>query len=100
MAVVPECHRVSIRRELSDLVAGTRPELLTWVDRYGEGGAVLIPQPEEIWTHDGADFVARPDGSAFVVLPLWTTDESPSGLSAEVEIAAEGVAEIVDVHVL
>ncbi|CAL8980336.1 hypothetical protein PROP_03127 [Propionicimonas sp. T2.31MG-18] len=100
MAVVPERFRDSIRRELSDLVAGTRPELMTWVDRYGKEKAVLMPQPEEIWTHDRTDFLARPDGSVFVVLPLWTAEESPSDLSAEVDVAANGVSTIVDVRVL
>ena len=100
MAGVPERYRASIRHELDDLVAGARPELLTWVHHYGDDGATLIEQPEDIWAHERADVIERTDGSAYVVLPLWTTEEAPSDLSAEVEIAVDGTAEISDVHVL
>jgi hypothetical protein len=34
------------------------------------------------------------------VVPLWTTDEAPSDLSAEIRVMADGQAEVVDVHVL
>ena len=100
MAGVPERYRASIRHELDDRVAGARPELLTWVHQYGDDGATLIEQPEDIWAHERADVIERTDGSAYVVLPLWTTEEAPSDLSAEVEIAVDGTAEISDVHVL
>jgi hypothetical protein len=39
-------------------------------------------------------------GGWHLVVPLWTTDESPSDLSAELLIAPDGVATIHDVHVL
>lgn len=73
---------------------------MTWVNDYGDVGAVLVTQPEAIWTHDGAHCVERSDGSSSVVLPLWTADESPSDLSAEFEITAGGSVEVTDVHVL
>jgi hypothetical protein len=34
------------------------------------------------------------------VVPLWTTDESPSDLSAEVDVTPDGIATITGVHVL
>ena len=100
MAGVPERYQVAIRHELADLVAGARPDLMTWVLQYGDDGATLIEQPEDIWAHGRADVIERTDGSAYAVLPLWTTREAPSDLSAEVEIGADGAAEIIDVHVL
>jgi hypothetical protein len=33
-------------------------------------------------------------------VPIWTTTESPSDLSADFEIAVDGAAELTDVHVL
>jgi hypothetical protein len=100
MADVPEGHRPALRRELDALVAGRRPDLLTWVRRYGEAGATLVPQPDLIWTHGWADFLVRDDGSACGVLPLWTSDESPSDLSVEFEIDPDGVVTLTDLHVL
>ena len=97
---IPERFRASIKDELDALVHGERRELMTWVVQYGDHGAVLIEQPDEIWTHAGSNFVERSDGSAYGLVPLWTTDESPSDLSAEFEIDVHGVARLSDVHVL
>lgn len=71
-----------------------------WVDAYGPTGARLVPQPEEIWTHPESEFELRPDGTGWGVVPLWTTDESPSDLYAEFETDTEGRTEIHNVHVL
>jgi hypothetical protein len=100
MGVIPEQHRGALRVVLDQLVSGQRPELLTWVNDYGAAGAELVPQPREIWEHRLTEFSPRPDGTAFVVLPLWTRDETPSDLSAECELTRDGRAEILDVHVL
>lgn len=97
MGDVPEVYRAAIRAELDALTAGARPELLHWVRAYP---AMLVRQPEEIWTHSESEVVRRDDGTAWGVLPLWTTDESPSDLSAEIEINAEGRVTIHDMHVL
>jgi hypothetical protein len=97
MGNIPEVYRVGIRRELDALTAGERPEQLLWVREYP---ATLIPQPEEIWTHSEAGLYHRADGSIWCVLPLWTTDESPSDLSVEIEIDTEGRVSIHDLHVL
>jgi hypothetical protein len=48
------------------------------------------------WT----DYAERADGTAYGSVPIWTTSESPSDLSAEFEIAADGTAELTDLHVL
>ena len=100
MGVIPERHREAVRTALDELVAGERPELLTWVKDYGASGAELVPQPSDIWDHRLTDFHTREDGTASIVVPLWTRDESPSDLSAECELSATGHVEIVDVHVL
>ncbi|EAP98307.1 hypothetical protein JNB_15123 [Janibacter sp. HTCC2649] len=73
---------------------------MTWVDNYGAAGAELIPQPDDIWEHRLTDFVPRDDGTAYIVLPLWTSDEAPSDLSAECELSKTGQIEIIDVHAL
>ena len=39
-------------------------------------------------------------GGWSVVMPLWTSEESPSDLSAELEVTPDGEARILDVHVL
>ena len=100
MPEIPPEARPALRRELDALIAGERPELMTWVREYGESGARLVPQPESIWDHPSTEFDARPDGSCFGVVPLWTSSESPSDLSAEFEIDIDGIARVTDVHVL
>ncbi|WP_237700666.1 hypothetical protein [Janibacter sp. HTCC2649] len=100
MGRIPEKHREAVRAALDELVAGRRPELMTWVDNYGAAGAELIPQPDDIWEHRLTDFVPRDDGTAYIVLPLWTSDEAPSDLSAECELSKTGQIEIIDVHAL
>ena len=97
VSAVPVPFRQALRAELDALVAGERPELLVWVDDYP---ATLVRQPDEIWTHPISQVVQRADGSAWAVLPLWTEAESPSDLSAEVEVDPSGSATSVDVHVL
>jgi hypothetical protein len=87
MAEIPARHRAALRAALDDLVAGRRPDLLTWVREYGESGAELVVQPDDIWTHRWTDYGERPNGTAYGALPIWTTRESPSDLSAEFEIA-------------
>ncbi|RHW22399.1 hypothetical protein D0Z08_31590 [Nocardioides immobilis] len=79
---------------------GERPSLLTWVRNYGSTGAVLTVQPDDVWTHPDSDLEIRPDGTAYGVVPLWTTEESPSDIAAEFEVDTRGRAEILDVRVL
>ena len=81
-------------------MAGRRPDLLVWVHDYGESGAELVAQPEAIWEHPQTDYLEREDGTAAIVVPLWTLEESPSDLSAELEVTEAGAVEITDVHVL
>jgi hypothetical protein len=89
-----------LRDALDALAAGTRPDLLTWVREYGESGARLVVQPDDILARRWTDYAERPDGTAYGSMPIWTTTESPSDLSAEFEIAADGSVELTDVHVL
>ena len=97
---IPDQYRASVRAELDALVRGERPSLLTWVNVYGASGAVLIIQPDDIWSHPDSQVELRHDGTAWGVVPLWTNEESPSELSAEFEVDAHGRVEIRDVHVL
>lgn len=100
MAGIPQVHRDAVREALDALVAGQRPELMTWVHAYGEAGAELISQPDEVWEHPRTEYLPREDGSASIVVPLWTREEAPSDLSAECEVTTSGGVEITDVHVL
>jgi hypothetical protein len=100
MGGIPERDREAVRRALDELVAGQRPELMTWVHEYGEDGTQLVVQPDELWDHPRTEHVPRDDGTAYIVVPLWTRDESPSDLSAEGEVSASGQVQITDVHVL
>ena len=100
MTEIPARHRVALRAVLDDLVTGVRPDLLTWVRQYGESGAELVIQPEDVGTHACTDYAERADGTAYGSVPIWTTTESPSDLSAEFEIAADGTVQLTDVHVL
>jgi len=92
--------RPAVRTQLDALVRGELPDMLLWVRRYGESGAVLVAQPDEIWNHPWSDALQRVDGSWSVVVPLWTEDEAPSDLTAELSVDAAGAATIDDVHVL
>jgi hypothetical protein len=53
-----------------------------------------------IWSHPESEIVERDDGTAFGVLPLWTTDESPNDLSVEFEIDSLGAVIFSDIRVL
>jgi hypothetical protein len=97
---VPVELRAALKAELDALVRGHRPAMLTWVERYGGHGAQLVEQPEAIWSHPDTSAVATADGW-HVVVPLWTTDEFPSDLSAELSVSPDGShARVLDVHVL
>jgi hypothetical protein len=97
---VPQRRRQALRVALDELVAGRRPEMLTWVRNYRRSGTELLRQPDEIWTHRWTDYAERPDGSAYGSLPLWTIDKSPSDLSVVFEIGADGSAHLTDLRVL
>jgi hypothetical protein len=100
VGAVPNELRSAIEDQLSRLVRGDLPEMLTWVRNYGQDGAVLIEQPADIWDHRYTDAARTIDGGWHVVVPLWTEQESPSDLSAEIIVTASGAARIHDVHVL
>jgi hypothetical protein len=74
--------------------------MLAWVREYGDHGATLVTQPDEIWAHPSTEATPRLDGGWHVVLPLWTSEAAPSDLSAEVVVSPDGVARLIDVHVL
>jgi hypothetical protein len=93
---VPEEIRGAVRVELDLLTQGQLPDLLVWINGYGRNGATHVRQPEAIWEHEQADALRTPDGSWLVVVPLFTTDESPSDLSAEIVVAPDGRARIED----
>jgi hypothetical protein len=97
---VPVEVRIVVREEVDRLVAGDLPNLMTWVHAHGSSGATLVPPPEDWWAHPWSDAVPMQSGGWHVVVPLWTTEESPSDLSAEVEVSQSGQARITDVHVL
>ena len=100
MGAVPEHLHPAIRQELDALVRGERPDSMVWVNRYGRHGATLVRQPDDIWTHEWAESHQVPDGTWHVLLPVWTTDESPSDLTAEVHVGLDGQARLYDLHVL
>jgi hypothetical protein len=101
VGTVPDELRPAIAKELTELVEGRLPEqLLLWVREYSEGGATLVPQPEEIWSHPRTDVRKLDTGGYLVVVPLWTADESPSDLSAEMMISPEGTMAINTVRIL
>jgi hypothetical protein len=97
---IPEELRPQIARQLELLVEGQLPEFLTWVHDYGTHGAVLIHQPDEIWDHRWSSATPMNAGGWYVVVPLWTTEASPSDLSAELIIEVDGTCRIHGVHVL
>ena len=97
---VPRRRRQALRVALDELVAGRRPEMLTWVRKYGRFGTELLRQPDEIWSHRWTDYAERSDGSAYGSLPLWTIDQSPSDLSVVFEIGADSSAQLTDLRVL
>jgi hypothetical protein len=100
MPEIPERRRAALRAALDDLVLGKRPDLMIWVREYGDSGAQLVVQPDDIWTHGWTDYAERPDGTAYGSVPIWTTVESPSDLTAEFEVASDGSVYLTDVHVL
>jgi len=97
---IPEHLRPAVARQLDRLVQGQLPDLLTWVGQYGESGAVLIAQPDDLWEHAGCEATPTNAGGWHLVVPLWTTEESPSDLSAEFIASPDGEVQITNVHVL
>jgi hypothetical protein len=63
-------------------------------------GTKLVAQPDEIWSHQWTNYAEREDCSAYGSMPLWTTGQSPSDLSAEFEVTPFGTVSPTDVHVL
>jgi len=99
VAAVPSDLRIAIFSQLQALVRGDLPELLTWVRQYKGVGTALVTQPMEIWTHRETEVTPIRDGGWHIVVPLWTSDESPSDLSAGVTVTPDGHARITSVHV-
>jgi hypothetical protein len=100
MPAIPKDLRAAVSDQLARLVRGDFPDLLIWVTNYGPNGATLVAQPDAIFDHPRSDAVATPDGGWHVVVPLFTVDESPSDLSAEIVVEPTGEARLTDVHVL
>jgi hypothetical protein len=69
-------------------VEGLEDDPLSWVREYP---ADLVPLPGDVWAHPGTDSFRFSDESGWaVVLPLWTTAESPSDLSLEMSVTKRG----------
>jgi hypothetical protein len=100
MAAVPVNIRAAVSDQLDRLVRGDYPDLLVWVQMYGGGGTTLTAQPNSIFEHGRTDAIATLDDGWHIVVPLFTTDESPSELSAELVVDRTGTARITDVRVL
>ncbi|MDQ6948992.1 MAG: hypothetical protein M3256_22710 [Actinomycetota bacterium] len=100
MATIPEPVRDAVSAQLAALVRGDEPGLLTWVRNYGGHPATVVAQPDDIWSHPWSAAIPTDSGGWHVVVPLWTTEESPSDLSAEIIVDADRSAEITGVHVL
>jgi hypothetical protein len=85
----------------SEGVKGLEGDPLLWVREYP---AELVPLSADVWTHPEADSFAFDDGSGWaVVLPMWTTTESPSDLSLEMSVTKRGPGlefEINNIHVM
>lgn len=97
---VPIELRPALAEVLQQLVGGEFPDMLHWVGEYGSRGATLVQQPRAIWSHRWTSVTRTSDGGWHIVLPLWTTDESPSDLSAELVVEPSGAVQLHDVHVL
>ena len=93
---VPVAIRDAIAEQLSALVRGELPELLDEVEAYP---AVLVDQPEDIWSHRQTWWSSGNGGWFVVDLPLWTEAQSPSDLTASFDVSPEGTATITNVHV-
>jgi hypothetical protein len=100
MAAVPVELRAAVAHELDRLVRGDLPHLLHWVNSHRDQGVLLIRQPDEIWEHRYTDALRTDDGGWHVVVPLFTTTESPSDLSAQIVVDPTGNATLHDVSVL
>ncbi|PWJ45554.1 hypothetical protein SAMN06264364_1555 [Quadrisphaera granulorum] len=97
---VREHLRAAIRAELDALVRGDRPDQLVWVEQYGDDGATLVVQPDDIWEHPESHVHRHDDGGWSVEVQLWTLTEYPSELTAEIEIDPSGTATLYNVHVM
>jgi hypothetical protein len=110
---IPDPLRPVIADALTKIVAGdeeslrrdgilrNQGDLWLWVREYP---AELVPQPAEIWTHRHSEAGELDDGSGWwVVLPMWTKEESPSDLSLEMTVlsTSQGLqAEVHNLHVM
>jgi hypothetical protein len=85
----------------SEGVKGLEGDPLMWVREYP---AELVPLPADVWAHPETGSLAYYDGSGWaVVVPMWTTSESPSDLSMEMSVIKRGrdlEFEIENIHVL
>jgi hypothetical protein len=84
----------------SEGVNGLDGDPLLWIREYP---AKLVPLPADVWVHPETVTFAYDDRSGWaVVLPLWTTAESPSDLSLEMSVIKRGTGfefEISSIHV-
>jgi hypothetical protein len=85
----------------SEGVKGLEGDPLLWVREYP---AKLVPLPGDVWRHPEADAFAFDDESGWwVVLPIWTTAESPSDLPLEMSVKKRGSSlefEIDNIHIM
>lgn len=98
--LVPGFPIPGLQVEMTALVRGERPQHLTWVDRYRTHGDTLTESPDDIWTHPHARAGRTAAGGWWVDVPLWTTGEHSSDLTARFDVSAEGKVCLHDVHVM
>ena len=78
-------------------------DLSLWIREYGDGGATLVPLPDEAWDSAQASPADHEPGTWFVVVDLWTLEEGRSDLSLEATVREAGDRidlTIDDLHVL
>ena len=77
-------------------------DLSLWAREYGDGGATVVPLADEAWDTVQAIPIENEPGTWFVVVDLWTVEESRSDLfEATVREARERIDITIDnLHVL
>jgi hypothetical protein len=94
---VPEHLRPAVRAEISALVRGERPDHDGIVEIVYDEPGVLVDPPEAVWAHPACEVSRSDDGGWSIAVPLWTTTDAPSELTALVDVDPSGNATLSDV---